>query len=110
MQSSFLRAKEEIEANYQELLHAASEAKERLLTQLTEAAGMYERYLHMAMQECYMNLGQSGDFSSANPFAEFIWRNIPGEDPNLDLQFQLITPTKEVQKQWKRTWLSLPRL
>jgi len=104
VQSSFLRAKEEIEANYQELLHAASEAKERLLTQLTEAAGMYERYLHMAMQECYMNLGQSRDFSSANPFAEFIWRNIPGEDPNLDLQFQLITPTKEVQKQWKMTW------
>lgn len=104
VQVSFLRAREEIEANYQELLQAALEARDRLIAQLTEAAGMYEQCLHSAMQECYLNLGRNEDLGSSNSFAEFIWRNAPGENPNLDLQFQVIAPTKLVEKQWKMAW------
>lgn len=91
---SFQRAREEIEASYQEVFYSLAEMKERHLEELQKAADNYQRVVDEGMKETYENAWKGRDFSYPDPFVNLIWKHEPGEDPDFDLQYQVETSHK----------------
>lgn len=91
------RAREDIEAAYQEIIHVVTETRNKYLAQINQAIGEYELLINEAMQDCYQNVWKGTNFHPSN-FTDMVWRHIPGEELNLGISCQVQARTEHVER------------
>ena len=91
------RAREDVEAGYQEVIHVLTETRNRYLAQINQAIGEYEQLINAAMQDCYQNVWNDANFPMSY-FTSMVWRHIPGEELNLGISCQVQVRTENVER------------
>jgi len=97
VQLTFQRVRDEIEACYQEIIHTLTETKDKHITQLLKAASSYEQAVNEAMKASYDNAWKGKDFSSPDPFVDFICKHEPGEGSDLELWYEVRAACQDLQ-------------
>jgi len=107
--TSYQRASEQIEANFQEKLHALTEVKNKHLGKLQAAARLYESRINEAVKESYKNAWKGWEFTHPDPVVDFLLKHEPGKDPNFGLHYQIGTACKDFEQLFTVKWaLSVP--
>lgn len=99
----FAKAREDIEAAYQEILYQLALFKEERLAAINQVAEQYEQLLNVAVQEVYGSIWK--DFPESVPFAHFLSSHIPGDDKDFDLQFTVDTKVAQVRELMEVKWV-----
>lgn len=102
---TFQKAREDVEATFQEISQMLAEIKNRYLDQINQTAVLYERRINEAMQDNFSNAWKVRDFIPSDPLAALICTHEPGEAANFDFQYQLDERRDLVEQLCQMSWV-----
>lgn len=101
---TFQRAREDIEATYQEVVDLMTATKEMYVAKLRQTEEAYSSRMEDVIQRLLANAWRAKEYRPDEPFAELIWSHIPGEDSNFDLTYKVEAETHLAASLFKVKW------